>query len=170
MNRFIIFVYGTLSYLLCLATLMYTAGFIGNFGVPKSMDSPSKRPVASRAAQSALRLKTPWLYRIVRHQNRAAEQGLRRLKFQEGDACNLQGVDDNVFDLTLSIFAAMFDNPTFVSQPLKISASFMPPPPESFVSPMLRGVEDHVIERFGHAGVPKEKVSMEAYARSGAPR
>src|SRR3974390_13568 len=32
---------------------------------------------------------------------RAAEQGLRRLKFQEGDACNLEGVADGVFDLTL---------------------------------------------------------------------
>src|SRR5262245_18862979 len=39
---------------------------------------------------------------------RAAEAGLDRLKFQEGDACNLQGVDDNSFDLTLSVFGAMF--------------------------------------------------------------
>src|SRR6516225_6389022 len=35
---------------------------------------------------------------------RAAQQGLKRLKFQEGDACNLQGIDDNAFDLTLSVF------------------------------------------------------------------
>jgi ubiquinone/menaquinone biosynthesis C-methylase UbiE len=119
---------------------------------------------------------------------RAADQGLRRLKFQEGDACNLQGVDDNSFDLTLSVFGAMFaakpfdvakemvrvtrpggrivmgnwipNDPTFVSQVLKISSSFTPPPPEGFVSPMLWGVESHVIDRFGQAGVPKEKVSM----------
>ena len=39
---------------------------------------------------------------------RAAEAGLNRLKFQEGDACNLQGVDDHSFDLTLSVFGAMF--------------------------------------------------------------
>jgi len=39
---------------------------------------------------------------------RAAEAGLNRLKFQEGDACNLQGVDDRSFDLTLSVFGAMF--------------------------------------------------------------
>lgn len=119
---------------------------------------------------------------------RAAEQGLRRLRFHEGDACDLQGVDDNAFDLTLSIFGAMFaakplnvaremvrvtkpggaivmgnwipNDPTFVSQLLKISASFTPPPPEGFVSPMLWGVESHVMERFAQAGVPKEKVSM----------
>src|SRR5215471_9683152 len=34
---------------------------------------------------------------------RAAEQGLRRLRFREGDACNLQGIDNNAFDLTLSV-------------------------------------------------------------------
>lgn len=44
MNRITIFVYGTLSYLTCLATFLYTAGFIGNFGVPKSMDSPAEGP------------------------------------------------------------------------------------------------------------------------------
>jgi ubiquinone/menaquinone biosynthesis C-methylase UbiE len=119
---------------------------------------------------------------------RAAEQGLRRLMFHEGDACNLQGIDDNAFDLTLSVFGAMFaakpydvaremvrvtkpggsivmgnwipNDPTFVSQLLKISSSFTPPLPEGFVSPMQWGVESSVIERFGQAGVPKEKVSM----------
>ena len=119
---------------------------------------------------------------------RAAEQGLRRLRFHDGDACNLEGIEDNTFDLTLSVFGVMFaakpfdvaremvrvtkpggtvvmgnwipDDPTFVSQLLKISSSFTPPPPEGFVSPMLWGVEDSVIERFAQAGVPKEKVSM----------
>ncbi len=119
---------------------------------------------------------------------RAAEQGLRRLRFQEGDACNLQGINDHTFDLTLSVFGAMFaakpfdvakemvrvtkpggrivmgnwipNDPTFVSQLLKISSSFTPPPPNGFVSPMLWGVDSHVIERFGQAGVPKQRVSM----------
>jgi ubiquinone/menaquinone biosynthesis C-methylase UbiE len=119
---------------------------------------------------------------------RAAEAGLNRLKFQEGDACNLQGVSDHSFDVTLSVFGAMFapkpfdvakemvrvtkpggrivmgnwipNDPTFVSQVLKISSSFMPPPPEGFVSPMTWGVDTHIIERFGQAGVPKEKISM----------
>ena len=119
---------------------------------------------------------------------RAAEAGLNRLKFQEGDASNLQGVSDHSFALTLSVFGAMFapkpfdvakemvrvtkaggrivmgnwipNDPTFVSQVLKISSSFTPPPPEGFVSPMTWGVETHVLERFGQAGVPKEKISM----------
>jgi ubiquinone/menaquinone biosynthesis C-methylase UbiE len=120
---------------------------------------------------------------------RAAAAGLSRLKFQEGDACNLQGVSDHSFDLTLSVFGAMFapkpfdvaremvrvtkpggrivmgnwipnDPTSFVSQLLKISSSFMPPPPEGFVSPMTWGVETYIVERFGQAGVPKEKISM----------
>src|SRR6266852_6151484 len=39
---------------------------------------------------------------------RAAEAGLHRLTFQEGDACNLQGISDHSVDLTLSVFGAMF--------------------------------------------------------------
>ncbi len=39
---------------------------------------------------------------------RAAELGLSRLTFREGDASDLQGVGDASFDLTLSIFGAMF--------------------------------------------------------------
>jgi ubiquinone/menaquinone biosynthesis C-methylase UbiE len=119
---------------------------------------------------------------------RAAEAGLTRLKFQEGDACHLAGVGDHSFDLTISVFGAMFapkpfdvakemvrvtkpggrimmgnwipNDPTFVSQLLKISSSFTPPPPEGFISPMTWGVESHILERFGQAGVPKEKISM----------
>ena len=120
---------------------------------------------------------------------RAAALGLSNLKFQEGDACNLQGVADRSFDLSMSIFGAMFapkpfdvakemvrvtkpggrvvmgnwipnDPTSFVSQLLKISSSFLPPPPEGFVSPMTWGVDTHIIERFGQAGVPKEKISM----------
>jgi len=119
---------------------------------------------------------------------RAAQAGLTRLKFQEGDASNLQGVDDHSFDLTVSVFGAMFapkpfdvakemvrvtkpggrivmgnwipNDPTFVAQLLKISSAFTPPPPEGFVSPMTWGVDTHIIERFGQAGVPREKISM----------
>ncbi len=120
---------------------------------------------------------------------RAAAAGLKWLTFQEGDACNLQGVGDHSFDLTLSVFGAMFapkpfdvaremvrvtkpggriemgnwipnDPTSFVSQLLKISSSFMPPPPEGFISPMTWGVETHIIERFGQAGVPGENISM----------
>src|SRR5206468_8175020 len=52
------------------------------------------------------------------------------------------------------------NDPTFVSQVLKISSAFTPPPPGGFVSPMTWGVESHIIERFGQAGVPREKISM----------
>jgi hypothetical protein len=52
------------------------------------------------------------------------------------------------------------NDPTFVSQLLKVSTSFTPPPPEGFISPMLWGVESHIVERFGQAGVSKEKISM----------
>lgn len=120
---------------------------------------------------------------------RAAELGLDRLTFQEGDAANLEGVADQTFDLTLSVFGAMFasrpvdvakemvrvtkpggrvvignwipnDPTSFVSKLLKISSAFMPPPPEGFISPMTWGVDTHIIERFGAAGVPKENISM----------
>src|SRR3984885_2551683 len=119
---------------------------------------------------------------------RAAEAGLNRLKFQEGDACNLQGVADHSFDLTLSVFGAMFapkpfevaremvrvtkpggrvvmgnwipNDPTFVAQVLKISSAFTPPPPEGFVSPMTWGVDSHIVERFGQAGISEEKISL----------
>src|SRR3990172_2286809 len=120
---------------------------------------------------------------------RAAEAGLHRLTFQEGDACNLQGISDHSFDLTLSVFGAMFapkpfdvarelvrvtkpgglivmgnwipnDPTSFVSQLLKISSAFAPPPPEGFVSPMTWGVDTHIIERFGRAGVTKDNISM----------
>jgi len=50
---------------------------------------------------------------------------------------------------------------TFVSQLLKISSAFLPPPPEGFVSPMLWGVDSHIVDRFGQAGVPQQKISME---------
>ena len=119
---------------------------------------------------------------------RAAEAGLNQLKFQEGDACNLEGVADHSFDMTISVFGAMFapepfdvakemvrvtkpggrivmgnwipNDPTFVSQLLKTSSAFTPPPPEGFVSPMTWGVESHIVERFVQAGVPKDNISM----------
>ncbi len=38
-TRVLTFLYGALSYAIFLATLLYAVGFIGNFAVPKSMDS-----------------------------------------------------------------------------------------------------------------------------------
>jgi ubiquinone/menaquinone biosynthesis C-methylase UbiE len=119
---------------------------------------------------------------------RAREAGLSNLTFREGDACDLQGIEDGQFDLVVSIFGAMFapkpfdvakemarvtrpggrivmgnwipNDPTLVAQILKISAAYTPPPPEGFISPMTWGIESHVIERFSAAGVAKEKISF----------
>ena len=120
---------------------------------------------------------------------RAAEVGLSNIRFQEGDASNLEGIEDNRFDLVVSIFGAMFaprpfdvaremvrvtkpggrivmgnwipGDPTLVAQILKISAAYTPPPPEGFVSPVTWGLEDNVRERFGAAGVQPEDIACE---------
>ena len=52
------------------------------------------------------------------------------------------------------------NDPTLVAQILKISSAYTPPPPEGFVSPMTWGIESNVIERFGAAGVPADKISF----------
>lgn len=119
---------------------------------------------------------------------RAKAAGLTNCSFQQGDATDLQALKDDSFDLTISIFGAMFapkpfdvaremvrvtrpggrivmgnwipGDPTLVAQILKTSSAYTPPPPEGFVSPMLWGMEDHVTERFGKAGVPPENISF----------
>ena len=50
-------------------------------------------------------------------------------------------------------------NPPLVAQILETSAVYTPPP-EGFISPMLWGMDDHVTERFGSAGVAKENISF----------
>ena len=120
---------------------------------------------------------------------RAAALGLPNCKFVYGDACKLETLQDQEFDLVVSVFGAMFapkpfevakemvrvtkpggrivmgnwipNDPTLVAQVLRISSSFTPPPPEGFVSPMTWGVEDKVAERFAAAGVPAQKVSCD---------
>jgi ubiquinone/menaquinone biosynthesis C-methylase UbiE len=126
---------------------------------------------------------------LVEAGNRRAEkEGLSNLKFQEGDATNLDRLPDKAFDLVVSIFGAMFaakpfevakemvrvtrpggrivmgnwipSDPTLVAQILKISSNYTSPPPEGFVSPMTWGVEKNVIERFEAAGVPAKNISF----------
>ena len=120
---------------------------------------------------------------------RAQSLGLTNLRFQEGDASDLNELEDDSFDLVVSIFGAMFapkpfdvakevvrvtrpggrivmgnwipGDPTLVAQILRISSAYSPPPPEGFVSPMTWGLEENVIERFGAAGVPEERISFE---------
>jgi SAM-dependent methyltransferase len=120
---------------------------------------------------------------------RAESFALSNLRFQEGDAADLDELDDDSFDLVVSIFGAMFaprpadvakeivrvtrpggrivmgnwvpGDPTLVAQILRISSAYSPPPPEGFVSPMTWGVEETVTERFIGAGVPEGQVSFE---------
>jgi SAM-dependent methyltransferase len=98
---------------------------------------------------------------------RAAALGVTNLRFQEGDATDLKELDDDRFDLVVSIFGAMFapkpsdvakemvrvtkpggrivmgnwilNDPTLLAQILKISSAYSPPPPEGFISPMTWG-------------------------------
>jgi hypothetical protein len=51
------------------------------------------------------------------------------------------------------------NDPTFVAQLLKVSSAYAPPPPDGFISPMTWGIESHVVERFGAAGIEPEKIS-----------
>ncbi len=52
------------------------------------------------------------------------------------------------------------NDPTLVAQILKVSSAYTPPPPEGFVSPMMWGIQNHVIERFTSAGVDAESISF----------
>jgi ubiquinone/menaquinone biosynthesis C-methylase UbiE len=118
---------------------------------------------------------------------RARALQLTNCTFEEGDASDLVNLEDRSFDLTVSIFGAMFaprpfdvakemvrvtksgggivmgnwipGDPTLVAQILKISAAYSPPPPEGFVSPVTWGLETNVLERFGAAGVPTGNIT-----------
>lgn len=118
---------------------------------------------------------------------RAKDEGLSNCTFRHGDATNLEGLQDESFDMVVSIFGAMFaprpfdvakemvrvtrkrgfivmgnwipGDPTLVAQILRICSAYTPPPPAGFISPMTWGVEVHVVDRFGAAGIALENVS-----------
>lgn len=122
---------------------------------------------------------------------RAEAAGLTQvLRFEQGDACRLHDLPDHTFDLTLTVFGAMFapnpgdvaremvrvtkpggrivmgnwipnDSTSFVSQLLRISSAYTPPPPAGFVSPMLWGDEAQVTTRFAAAGLAPERVAFQ---------
>ena len=119
---------------------------------------------------------------------RVAKLGLTNIRFQQGDATDLHELADESFDLSVSIFGAMFapkpydvakelvrvtrpggrivmgnwipNDPTLVAQLLKISSSYTPPPPEGFISPMTWGVEAEALDRFTSAGVSADRISF----------
>lgn len=118
---------------------------------------------------------------------RAQAEGLDECRFQQGDASRLEGIADQSVDLVLSLFGAMFspdplavarafvrvtrpggrivmgnwiaDDPSFISQVLKICARFSLPPPDGIVSPLAWGGESTVRARFGAAGVPPGQIA-----------
>jgi ubiquinone/menaquinone biosynthesis C-methylase UbiE len=120
---------------------------------------------------------------------RVKAEGLTNITFREGDAIDLNDIDDESFDLVVSVFGAMFapkpfdvakemfrvtrrggrivmgnwipGDPTLVAQILKVCSAYTPAPPEGFVSPMLWGVESNVKERFVAAGASEESISFE---------
>lgn len=180
----------------CIADTMRESGeaLVEKFGITKGLkvldlgcgDGTTAIPEATRGADV---LGVDIATNLVAAGNkRAKELGLANCRFQEGDASDIQGVQDQSFDLLVSVFGAMFapkpldvtkemvrvtrpggriimgnwipNDPTLVAQLLKISSVFTPPPPEGFVSPMTWGVESSVTERFVAAGVPAEKVSF----------
>lgn len=119
---------------------------------------------------------------------RAIETGLSNCTFQEGDASDLNELDDASFDLVVSIFGAMFaprpydvakemvrvtrpggriimgnwipGDPTLIAQVLRVSAAYTPPPPDDFISPVTWGVEDEVVARFTAAGVSSDNIAF----------
>jgi len=50
MKRGLFFTYGVVVYAIFLGTLAYTAGFIGGFGVPTTLDGPARGPLAAALA------------------------------------------------------------------------------------------------------------------------
>jgi SAM-dependent methyltransferase len=120
---------------------------------------------------------------------RAEGLHLANCRFQQGDACDLDELADESFDLVVSVFGAMFaprpldaaremvrvarpggrivmgnwipDDPTLVAQLLKTCAAYTPPPPEGFVSPMSWGTEAAVIDRFRGAGIAQDRISFQ---------
>ncbi len=120
---------------------------------------------------------------------RAQGLGLTNCTSQEGDASDLHELEDERFDLVMSIFGAMFaprpfdvakevvrvtrpggrivmgnwipGDPTLVAELLKISSAYSPKPPADFVSPMTWGLEEHVTERFTTAGIHADQVSFQ---------
>jgi SAM-dependent methyltransferase len=119
----------------------------------------------------------------------AAQAGLAAsCHFLEGDAADLRGVENKSFDRVVSVFGAMFaprpfdvaremvrvtrpggrivmgnwigQEPTLMARLLDICASYAPPQ-DGQASPVAWGSPQHVIERFGAAGIAWEGIAYE---------
>jgi SAM-dependent methyltransferase len=167
---------------------------VGGLGITRGLDvldlgcgdGTTALPAASRGANV---LGVDIAVNLVAAGNaRAVDAGLSSCRFVEGDASDLRDIDDDSFDLVISIFGAMFaprpldvaqemvrvtrpggrivmgnwipGDPTLVAQLLAISSSYSPPPPDGFISPMKWGVESEVTARFAAAGVPADRISF----------
>lgn len=169
--------------------------FVDSLGVTEGMDvvdvgsgdGTTAVPSAQRGARVlGVDISEPL---VAAGNERAEALGLSNLRFQEGDASHLDELADHSFDLTVTVFGAMFaprpfdvakelvrvtrpggrivmgnwiaGDPTLVAQLLRISGAYSPPPPEGFISPVTWGVESDVIERFTAAGVPEDAITFE---------
>jgi SAM-dependent methyltransferase len=127
-------------------------------------------------------------YLVDAGNRRAQAEGLTNCRFQHGDATDLNELADRSFDLVVSIFGAMFAPKPFdvakemvrVTRPggRIVMGNWIPgrsdarrSDPENqllllattargFHQPHDMGIETHVIERFGAAGVPAENISF----------
>ena len=169
--------------------------FVETLGVTEGMDvldvgsgdGTTAVPEAQRGANVlAVDISAPL---VAAGNARAKALGLSNLRFQEGDASQLDDLADDSYDLVVSIFGAMFaprpfdvakelvrvtrpggrivmgnwipGDATLVAQLLRISTAYSPPPPEGFISPMTWGIEHDVTERFTAAGVDEGAISFE---------
>lgn len=126
---------------------------------------------------------------VAAAQARVAAEGLTNIRIIEGDACDLSSLEDDSFDLVLSVFGAMFapcpqevarsmvrlakpggrivmgnwipNDSSMPPQIFRLMQEYGPPPPEGFIPPTDWGIEAKVIERFGQAGIPREAITME---------
>jgi SAM-dependent methyltransferase len=168
--------------------------FVGELGITDGLkvldlgsgDGTTALPAAQRGAEV---LGVDIASNLVAAGNARAEAAsLTTCTFQEGDASDLSDLEDDSFDLVVSIFGAMFaprpfavakemvrvtrpggrivmgnwipGDPTLVAQLLKISAAYSPPAPEGFISPVTWGVEENVVERFAGAGISEDQISF----------